>query len=258
MSDIDVEFKYESLDTFKSNGYSLPKEIQIIPVFHIKDSGDIFAVLVMNSTLCVKSFGTKYSKSKTIESFISDSIRYNSLNSIPINEEYVKLNSNIAYSTYRDVSLDRVVLNVNYSPIIFVDIIVENITILNNTIKIFKDNFSKLKSGILTSDADVVAMIYFSVEELFYLSRFTTYKMIFSGDVIDVDIEEQGFPARSDISDIYFANKSKGEIPVIDKYDPQANCSPEIEFYSKRDIIMSISICKFLDEGLPFMIPLEK
>lgn len=253
MSDIDVEFKYESLDDFKSSGYILPKEVQVIPVFHIKDNGDIFAVLTMNSTLCVRSFGLGYSRNKSINSFVCDSIRQNSLNSLPINEEYVSKNSNIAFSTCYDVSLGKTILNTHYSPIIFVDVFVDNINVLNEVIKSFKSSFAKVKSGVLVVDSDVTAMIYLSVEELFYLSRFTSYKMTSNGDVIEVDIEEQGFPARGDISEIYEADKSKGDVPITDKYDPLANCSPEVEFYTKRDIVMGMSILAYSNAELPFM-----
>jgi hypothetical protein len=253
MSDVEVEFKYESLANFKSSGFILNKEVQVIPVFHIKNNGDIFAVLIMNSTLCVKSFGSGYSRNKTIESFVSDSIRYNSLNALPINEDYVNKNSHIAFSTCYDVNLGKTILNVNHSPIIFVDIFVDNIEILNNVIKTFRDSFSKVKSCIITSDSDATALIYLSAEELFYLSRFTTYKISTPTGVVEVDIEEQGFPARSDLSEIYETDKSKGEIPITDKYEPLANCSPEIEFYTKRDIIMGMAICNYSNAELPFM-----
>lgn len=253
MSDIDVEFKYESLDDFKSSGYILPKEVQVIPVFHVRSNGDIFAVLVMNSTLCVKSLGMGYSRTKTVESFVSNSIRYNSLNSLPINDEYVRNHSHITFSTCYDVESAKTILNSNYSPIIFVDINVDNIEVLNNVIRTFRSTFSKVKSGVLTTDSDVTAMIYLSVEELFYLSRFTSYKITTSTEVIDVDIENQGFPARNDISEIYEANKSQGEIPMTDKYEALANCSPEIDFYVKRDTVLGMAVCAYLKAELPFM-----
>lgn len=253
MSDVNVEFKYMPLNDFKSAGFSLSKEVQVIPVFHMKNNGDIFAVLIMNSNLCVKSFGDRYSNNKTLESYVVDSIRTNSLNTLPINESYVKKNSHVAFSTCYDVNLGKIILNVNYSPIIFVDVFVDNVQVLNGIIKSFRETFSKIRTGVLESESDSVAMVYFSAEELFYLSRFTTYKIETSGEIIDVNIEEQGFPAKDDISIIYEVDNSKGEIPVTDKYDSFANCSPEIEFYTKRDITMGLAICAYSNAELPFM-----
>jgi hypothetical protein len=253
MSELDIKFNYDRLDVFISKEYNVPKNVQVIPVFHIKDSGDVFAVLVMNSTLCLKSLSVDFLKNKTLNSFISDSIRFNSYGTIYSNEDYILENSHVAYSTCRDVITDTIIINPRITPTFFTDYYVDEIENLNNIIKRFRNEFINLKKGSSKSDLDTIVLTYLSPDDLFYMCRFTTYKIMSEGVPLHVNIEEQGFPVRSDISVIYEVNRSKGEIPINNKYDYLANCPPELEFYTKRSGSLGNSICSFFENDLPIM-----
>lgn len=255
MSEIDVKFNYVPLVNFKSDWKKPPKEISIIPVYHIMDSQDIYGMLRLNKTQVVTSFGEKFKgSSNDLESHVANSISLNSLGVINLTHSYILNNSFVAYSTVPNVQTEGLSLNPKINPIIFVNITVPTINDLNNTLVRFKSQFQNKMKGYSNFESDSTALIYLDVTELYYLMRFTTYKIVDeSNNVHIVDIQSNGFPARSDITNIYRPNYIRGEIPVTENYDYLANSCPVVDFYRKIDISLSQDILRYEDANLPFM-----
>lgn len=254
MSDVNVSFGYSPLIDFLSSGYSLPKEINVIPVYRINGGGDVYGVLSLNSLLYVKSFGRGFNRGKTLQSYVADSLRYNSLGVINLSEEYVRNNSFVAYSTSYDVYDGKNAINTNHQPIVFVEIHIDSIEEMQLMIRQFKVKFANKLAGVFQSESDTVAIFYMNCTEMFYLMRFTTGKFTDETDVTHIiDIESDGFPARAFISEVYEADYSKGEIPITDKFDQHANCCPEINFYTKIDQNLGIAFVAYSIAELPFM-----
>lgn len=254
MSDDNVSFGYSPLGDFTTSGYTIPKEINIIPVYKIKNGGDVYGVLSLNSNLCVKSLGMRFSRGKTIQSYIVDSLRYNSLGAINISEEYAKNNSFVAYSTSYDVYNGKTDINSQYQIIIFVEIEINEIEEMQTMIHQFKTNFKSKLAGVIDSESESIALFYMNCTEMYYLMRFTSGRFTDEAGIeYFIDIESDGFPARSFITELYEPDYSKGEIPITDKYDHRANTCPEIDFYTKIDQNLGVAFVAYSRSELPFM-----
>jgi hypothetical protein len=254
MSDIDVAYFYESLENFKSSNFELPKTIQVIPYFQIKKNGDVFALLTLNNLQTLCDFGTSYSRNKTLESYLVSSLKYNSLDCINLTEEYILNNSHVAYATSYDVATGKNDLNYNPSPTVFVKINIETYEDVYKLLKSFKDSFRKKLQGILRSTSETTNIVYMDATEFYYMSRFTTYTIEDSNsNVIEVEIEEQGFPARDEITEFYTCDVENGDIPVSDKYNDFANTCPEVDFYYSRSINLGKSIVTYFNNNVPIL-----
>lgn len=254
MSDIDVAYFYESLEYFKSSNFELSKTIQVIPYFQIKESGDIFALLTLNNLQCLCDFGTSYSKSKTLESYVADSLKYNSLDCINLSEEYILANSHVAYATSYDVAAGKNALLYNPFPTVFVKVQLETYEKVHKFLKAFKDSFKKKLQGVIRSSSETTNIVYMDATELYYMCRYTTYTIEDSNsNVIEVVIEDQGFPARDEITEFYTCDREFGEIPVTDKYNEFANTCPEVDFYYSRGINLGRSLVTFFNKNVPIL-----
>lgn len=255
MSDVNVSFGYSPLSDFMSSGFTLPKAINVIPVFRIKDRENAYGILTLNKNLVVQSFGIGMSKNKTLVTYISDCLRFNSLGLISVSDEYIKENSYVAYSKSYDVYKGVNVINPNYQPIVFVEFKGDSIEQLNKLIHTFRVMFSTKLAGVITSESDVVALTYMDCTSMFYLFRFTEGKVSQenTGVVHRFSIEDDGFPALDFITETYKCDKTKGEIPFSDNVDVLANSCPEIEFYKKIDHSLGVAFVAYSIAELPFM-----
>lgn len=255
MSDVNVSFGYSPLVDFMSSGYTRPKEINVIPVYKILDSGDVYGVLALDKSLSVTSLGSGLHKGKTLVTFIADSLRKNSLGVINLNDEYIKDNSYVAHSTCYDVYSGRTDINRNYQLIIFVEISVKTIDDLHNVILDFRETFTSKISRNLDYENDKVALVYMDCTSMFYLLRYTSWKIVDTKthQTYIFSVEDDGFPALDFITSTYKCDPSKGEIPMTDKPDRNANRSPEIDFYSRIDFNLGIAFTAYSVAGLAFM-----
>lgn len=257
MSDINVAFFYESLDTFLSRDYKTDKPLkscQIIPYCHIIESGDVYAILTLSKGGCVKDFGTDWGRNKSFQSYVSDTIRETSLNTINLSEDWILKNSHIGYSTSYDVTTGRNVLTERGIPALFVRFDVPTFDDLNRILEKFRDNFSKVSKSVIESTTDVSNIIYMPVEDLFYVSRFTTYKVNEGDVIIEIDMESAGFPAYQEITEIYSPLLLDGDIPCSDKYNELSNCCPSVDFYTDRSILLRDSLLPLFNQDFPIMV----
>lgn len=254
MSDIDVAYFYESLETFKSSNFELPKTIQVIPYFKIAEDGDIFALLTLNNLQCVCDFSTSYSRDKTIESYVASSLKYNSLDCINLPEEYILANSHVAYVTSYDVGLGKTVLSYSPFPTVFVKVNLDTYDMLYQFLRAFKISFKKKLQGVIKSSSEVTNIVYMDASELYYMCRFTTFTIEDSNsNVVEVSIEDQGFPARDEITEFYTCDRETGDIPVSDKYNEFANTCPEVDFYYSRSVNLGKSMISYFDNNVPIL-----
>lgn len=255
MSDIDVAFFYDTLENFKSSGYKIVKSPQIIPYFYVKNTNNIFAMLTLNRSGHVGDFSIEYSRTKSLESNIADSIRFNSLGTIGVDEDFVLRNSFIGFATAYNVIEGKNTLSSTEIPSIFVRFEVESVTDIQNILLKFKAMFAQKLKGVIRNTSDVTNIVYMSVEDLFYISRFTTYKIVddVSKRVVTVDMEEQGFPALDEVTEIYYADRELGDIPCTDKFNELENCCPEVEFYNNRSLLLGKSLISLFSNDLPIM-----
>lgn len=255
MSDVNVSFGYSPLVDFMSSGYTRPKEINVIPVYRVLDGGDVYGVLALNKNLSVTSLGIGFHKGKTMVTYIADSLRSSSLGIINLTDEYIKNNSYVAHSTSYDVYSGKADINTKYQPIVFVEINVNTIDDLHDVIADFRDAFSAKIAGVNESETDKVALVYMDCTSMFYLLRYTTWKIVDpkTHQTHIFSVEDDGFPALDFITTTYKCDPSKGEIPVSDKPDRSANRSPEIDFYSKIDLNLGIAFTAYSVAGLAFM-----
>lgn len=254
MSDVNVSYNYESLETFKSSKYNLPKAIQIVPVFRLADGSETYGLFTLNNLQCISDFGSSFNGNKSLDTHIADCIKYNSLNTIMVSDEYISTNTDVAYSTSYDVSKGEVTLSYNPLPIFFVNFMIKSVEDLNNILYKFKIKFASKLKGVIASTSDTTNLIYASPVEIFYICRNTTYSITDKNeDVVKFNIEESGFPARDDISLIYKSNSELGEIPCSDKYNEFANCCPEVEFYNNRAVSLGDSFVRFFERNLPIL-----
>lgn len=237
----------EDLISFKSNNFVLPKTIQVVPCFHIDNSGEVFGMLLLNQIGCLCDFGSSYQNNMSLEEYVSLSIKTKSLDTINIDTEYINENSYVAYKKF-----DQNTIDFETFPIIFVNLNLENIESLNDIIRNFKLTFSKI---IKTETPETNNLVYLSAEDIFYISRNTTYKIVSNetNEVLIIDIQQTGFPAKKSISDIY-KEHSASDIPVSIYYNQYANCCPEINFYSLRSEDLCKSFLEFFEANLEIII----
>lgn len=256
MSDINVAFFYDMLEEFMSSEHRIVKSPQIIPYFYVKETGDVFPMLTLNRSGHLGDFSCEYTLTKSIESNIADSIKYNSLGSINIDEGHVKNFTFIGYSTSYNVSEGKDTVSSTEIPAIFVKLPVEKESDIHKIILDFKSKFAQKLKGNFYSSSDVTNLVYMSVENLFYICRFTTCKIVNekTGDIVTIDIEEQGFPALDEITELYYADKEKGEIPCSDKFNELENCCPEVDFYTNRSLLLAKSLLPLFNNDLPVML----
>lgn len=255
MSDVDVVLFYDTLEKFVSSGNKIVKSPQIIPYFYIKDSGDVFAMLTLNRLGTVCDFSIEYTPTKSIQANVADSIKINSLGTIALDDDFILHNSFIAYTRVYNVMEGKNTLSDKEIPVIFVRIEVKTQMEIHKILLSFKAMFAQKLKGIINISTEVTNLIYMSVEELFYICRFTTYKIVddITSTVVTVDMEEQGFPALEEITEIYYADRELGDIPCSERFNELENCCPEVEFYSNRSLLLAKSLLPFFDGNFPIM-----
>lgn len=256
MSEDNESFGYSPLSDFMRSGFTSPNWVNVIPVYKIANGGDVYGVLGLNKNLAVTSLGMSYNRNKTLVTCVADALRFNSLGAINITDRHIIDHSFVAYSTSYDVRSGQTDLNGKYQPIVFVEITIDSIQELHDTIHRFRENFkSQMNHLINDSGSSIVALTYMDCTSMYYLFRFTTWKIIDSvtKKTHEFSIENDGLPALSFISETYKCDHSKGEIPVTDKTDPLANRCPEIEFYTKIDQNLGIAFTVYSEHDLPFM-----
>ena len=255
MTSLNVAFFYESMGEFLSKDYKPSKSTQIIPYYVVRDSGDVYAMLTVNSSQCVSDFSSEWGRFKSFQSYVADSIKAVSLDCIQIDEDYVVANSFMGYATSFNVSEGKNMLAENEIPVIFVKIVIDTIEILNNILVSFKDNYSKTVKRVIGGSSDVLNLVYMPVEDLYYVSRFTTYKVNTPEGNIVIDMEEDGFPALPVITDIYSPILESGDIPCGDKYNELGNCCPPVSFYSSRSVILRKALLPLFAQDFPILDP---
>lgn len=255
MSDVNISFDCSPLVDFMSSGFSYPKEINVFPVCRIRETGDIYSIIGLNKNLCVTSLGMGFNKGKTLVTYVADSLRYNSLGVINISDDQIRENSKVAYSTSYDVYNGRTDLNNSYQPIIFTEIQLNTLEDLHDIIRKFRDTFTTKLSGVNEYNSNIVALVYMDCTSMFYLFRYTTWKIVDdrTHETHIFSVEDDGFPALEFITETYKCDTTKGEIPLTDKPDKDANRSPEIEFYDKIDQNLGIAFTAYSNAELSFM-----
>ena len=253
MNPLNVAFFYESMEVFLSKDYKPSKLTQIIPYYIIRDSGDVYAMLTVNNSKCVSDFSSNWGKFQTLQSYVADSIKSVSLNSIKIDENYVISNSFIGYATSYNVSEGKNNLADNEIPAIFVKFNVDTIDVLNDILIKFKNNYSKIIKRVINGPSNISNIIYMPAEDLFYISRFTTYTVNTDHGNIKIDIEEDGFPALPVITDIYSPILENGDFQCSDKYNELGNCCPSINFYNNRSILLRKALLPLFTENFPIL-----
>lgn len=257
MSEKALKYNYITLDDFIRSRYTQPRSFHIIPVFRTLDKNDVYGMLTYNENLTVTSFGGVMPDRKTILTYITDNIYRHSLGVINFSEYDVLRNSMVAftteYSTYRG---EYDIVN-EHAVIIFVEMDVESVSVLNSMLELFKSRFCTVNSAdkIKPTNTNRTAMFYMDASSMFYLFRFTTWKTINhrTGETVRMSVQDDGFPAYDDITKIYKAKYSSGEVPITDFPNEQANTCPEIEFYTKIDNSLGNSYVRYIIGNLPIM-----
>lgn len=249
-----LKFNYISLEEYILNGYNFPKSIQIIPYFKFDDDLSIYALLGLNRKQTVVDLGGDLHRGKDVRNFIRDCIKKNSLNSFELEIEDLHDRIFVAFtSAYNDTHGKEMTTN-DFIPIFFVKLNIPSYDMLYQILLKFKNNFRRVITGLDNSDSKITNLIYMDAQELFYISRFTTYKIADeSGDFISINLEEQGFPARSDITEMYECDVLKFEIPLSDNYNKDANSCPEVNFYRSRSITLGNCLVEFFQHNLPIL-----
>lgn len=253
MADLDVAFFYESLEVFLTRDYKLNKSIQIIPYYVIRSSNDVYAMLIVNSSQTVTDFSTDWGKNKSFQTYVADSIRSNSLGCINLYEDHILINSHIGYATAYNVSEGKQTLAEGEIPAVFVKIVVDTIDDLDDILFNFKDSYSKAVKRIIDGTFTVSNLVYMPVEDLYYISRFTTYKVRTPDGIITIDMDDEGFPAIPAITHIYSPILEDGDVPCGDKYNELGNCCPPVTFYTARSILLRKALLPLFSHGLPVM-----
>lgn len=253
MTSLNVAFFYESMGEFLPKDYTKNKLTQIIPYFVISDTRDVYAMLTVNKSQCVGDFGTDWRKNKTLQTYVVDSIVKSSLGCIQVDEDYVLANSFVGYATADNVIEGKRDLAENEIPTVFVKFVVDNIDSLNDILIKFKDNYSKSVKRVIGGSSNISNLVYMPVEDLYYVSRFTTYRINTSDGNIVIDMEEDGFPALPVITDIYSPIPEFGDIPCGDRYNELGNCCPPVTFYSSRSVLLRIALLPLFDGDFPIL-----
>lgn len=255
MSTDTLAFFYTPLNEFLTNFSDTNRNTQIVPYYVIRETGDMFAMLTLNRVGIVQDFNLEHNKNKSFVSNVVDSIKKNSLCCINLSEEDVISNSFIGYSTHYDVSKGKRVVSEHGIPAVFIKIEVDTRSELNNILRRFKTNFAKKLTSVISNSSDITNLIYMPIEDLYYLCRFTTYKINKSStQFIEIDMEEEGFPALSDITAIYKADSRNGDIPCSSYFSELENCCPEVDFYRNRSISLFKSLLPLFNNDVPIMV----
>lgn len=257
MSGKSLSFNYITIEEFIRSGFTeVPEYFHIVPVFHVLDTKDIYAMLCLNETLTVTDFGGKLSRRKTIVSFICDNIARHSLDTIVLSESRVLEKSMVAFATTEDVSTGFVNIDPNYSVIIFVDIDIDNQKLLNDIVKQYKSKMKTLMSVRSKPDTEIVAMTFMDCTSMYYLLRFTTWRTIdqSTGEELTLSVKDNGFPALDVITRIYRADYSNGEVPYTENPNIYTNTCPEISFYNKVNQNLANAFVAYINHGLNIML----
>lgn len=255
-SESNVSYLYESLGNIIPRIFKSLSNIQIIPCIKNRETDEIFALLGMTSIGIVTDLGNKMKKNNSLSNFISQTLKINTLGLINLSQEYIENNTNVAYATCVNVETGEVILHKNELPIFFVNIDIDNIEQLNDLIMNFREKYKHyIKKTIITNRINITNLIYMDSVDLFLFMRGGICKV--EGDsedyVIEINIEEEGFPAIEVISEIYKAREEIGEIPITNYYNENANCCPEVFFYMGKDDSIRRSILKFFEKKLEIL-----
>jgi hypothetical protein len=248
---------HESILSFLKKGHKLKKYTQIIPKYFIEENGETVYLLRINQNNTIFDFSEKYESDKgTILSYIRDSVLFNTLNVIKLTKEEIK-NGTILYSTEYDESSGKYIISDDVKPIIFINIVIPSFSYLKRKVIKFKEAFKLNLNGITDSTSDTTNIIWVTIEELFYLSRFTIAKFINVNEdgeeeEVTIDVRESGFPAWPEITKLYKLSLENGDIPYTSNFNPLANCCPEVKFYEERSIDLFESLIFYFNEDIVF------
>lgn len=254
MSDSNVFYLYESLGNVKPSIFNSLVNIQIIPCIKDKETEQIYVLLGMTQQGFVIELGDKISKSNTIPNFISHKLKSNTLGLINLSTEYIQANTYVAYATSLDIETGERVLRKIELPIFFVNIEINNIDDLNDLLINFREKYkSYIKKVILSDRINVTNLIYMDSTDLYHFMKGGVCKVQDGENVVEINFEEEGFPALEAISEIYKSDEEAGDIPITIYYNENANCSPEVFFYKNKDSALQKSLLKYFNVELPII-----
>ena len=256
MSDSNVVYSYESLSSIDLSIFSTLVNVQIVPSIRNKETGEIYALLTINSNGVVCEFGdTKKNKSMSITRFITLYLKINSLNTIRLSEDYILKNTQVAYATSTDVETGVTILRKVELPIFFINIDIPNMNSIHDLLLKFKSSYKDyIKKTIISDRIHVTNMIYISPHDLFNFLRGEDYKVIDeNNEIFEISIDDNGFPALKEITEIYSPKYDEGEIPVNIHPNEYANCCPEVHFYKESQNSLKKSFMKFFEKELEIL-----
>lgn len=253
MTDLEKICEFDTLGSFKTNydGITLPNEILIIPYFITSKSE--YPILRLNNFGILSDFGKSYNNRISIESYVEQCVRENSLKTINLNENYILSNSTILFFKSFNVYKQDYEITDTISPIIFVRMRIENTNKFFGIVEKFKENYFTISRSMEnSSEISTRNIVYMNFNDLFYLCRGTTASVMIGDEEYEFDVRN-GYPCNKKITKMYKIDHLSGNIPSDFFSSKVSNCPPEIKFYNQISSILEKIILFATNFGIPII-----